>query len=274
MSNNGYNKQSLQLFRSFLTNISPDDIIITKSFKTTVGRQWKTRPAVYTQYHVVYIRSGSADYFIDNKKYTISKGSIVFLSPGIRHKTHIESNTNPSIISFFFTISKKINITKFHLVMQVIEKEKFETLFLLAQNYFSNLDKTLVSKTSTLYITFIEMLHYQEKQLLPDKPYIRFADLISRMEKKPGKSIPVWRLAEIAGLSEDYFCRTFKKETGYSVHAMQIKIKIDRACILLDTTTMQIKEIADELGYPDQYTFSKQFKKLTGKSPLVYRKRG
>ena len=44
-----------------------------------------------------------------------------------------------------------------------------------------------------------------------------------------------------------------------------------KACYLISRTHSSIKEIAQELGFPDQLYFSKKFKKATGISPRQYR---
>ena len=41
---------------------------------------------------------------------------------------------------------------------------------------------------------------------------------------------------------------------------------------LLDKSSKSIKEISQELGFPEQFTFRKYFKQHTGMSPTDYRK--
>lgn len=48
--------------------------------------------------------------------------------------------------------------------------------------------------------------------------------------------------------------------------------KIDRAELLLITGDQPIKEIAYDLGYNDHSYFIRLFKKITGITPMAYRK--
>ncbi len=66
--------------------------------------------------------------------------------------------------------------------------------------------------------------------------------------------------------------REFKKEYGETIFQHIIKQRIDYAKNLLATTDKTIEEISKICGFNDQSYFSKQFKKITGKSSLVYRK--
>ncbi len=51
-----------------------------------------------------------------------------------------------------------------------------------------------------------------------------------------------------------------------------MRCRVEQAKNLLKNSNMKISEIAEIVGYYDQLTFSKMFKKLEGISPSEYRK--
>lgn len=51
------------------------------------------------------------------------------------------------------------------------------------------------------------------------------------------------------------------------------RMRMQQACLLLTKGTDQVREIAQKVGYEDQYYFSRAFKKYVGMSPLQFRKR-
>ena len=51
-----------------------------------------------------------------------------------------------------------------------------------------------------------------------------------------------------------------------------IIVTIAHAKRLLSQPDMQVKEVADQLGFPEQFTFRKYFKKHTGMSPSEFKK--
>lgn len=78
-------------------------------------------------------------------------------------------------------------------------------------------------------------------------------------------------LAAYANLSIPHFTFRFKEATGYSPIDYYLRLKIQRACQHLDLTGQSVKEISHRLGFQDPYYFSRQFKKIMGKSPSEYR---
>ena len=48
--------------------------------------------------------------------------------------------------------------------------------------------------------------------------------------------------------------------------------RIEQACVLLSTTPLSVTEISMMCGFNDSGYFTKQFRKLTGTTPLKYRK--
>lgn len=75
-----------------------------------------------------------------------------------------------------------------------------------------------------------------------------------------------------ACLSRSYFSRQFRKKTGYAPVDYFIRLKMQRACELLETTQMTVGEISRGLSYQDQYYFSRIFKKIEGVHPTQYRR--
>ena len=78
-------------------------------------------------------------------------------------------------------------------------------------------------------------------------------------------------LAALANISPAHFTVLFKEQTGCSPRGYLHLLRIHRACQLLRSSTLNVKEIAARLGYQDQFHFSRQFKAFQGVSPSEYR---
>lgn len=66
---------------------------------------------------------------------------------------------------------------------------------------------------------------------------------------------------------------TAKNITGKTACCLVEEKIVTEAKKLLRQSRQQVKQIAWELGYEDQYYFSRMFKKQTGVSPKAYRKK-
>ncbi len=84
-----------------------------------------------------------------------------------------------------------------------------------------------------------------------------------------------WRVADLAGrmhCSVDHFIRLFRRLKGITPAEFVIQCRLDAAREHLLFTKLSIAEIADSLGYRDQFFFSRQFKQRVGVSPSGYRR--
>jgi AraC-like DNA-binding protein len=90
------------------------------------------------------------------------------------------------------------------------------------------------------------------------------------LEKEYGMSLP--EIADEAGMAYNTFRKEFTQSYGISPSQYRIQAKISRSKQLL-SMGLTSKEIVEELGYQDTYTFSHQFKKVTGLSPREYKGR-
>jgi len=91
------------------------------------------------------------------------------------------------------------------------------------------------------------------------------------MEETPAARHTLASLARLAGYSPTRLTHRFKHETGESVIAYLLKLRLRRAAGLLQATGRTIKEIAFETGFASQFYFSRQFQRHYATSPSLYR---
>ena len=84
---------------------------------------------------------------------------------------------------------------------------------------------------------------------------------------------PVEQLVARSGLAERTFKRRFTQATGLSTLAYVQRIRIDEAKRRLERTEDSVEAVAWHVGYEDAAFFRRLFKRTTGLSPGVYRRR-
>lgn len=85
-------------------------------------------------------------------------------------------------------------------------------------------------------------------------------------------NISLKEAAQIAHISEKYFCFLFKKETGKNYIDYINDLKVERAKELLKNREIKSYEVAQQLGFENESYFSKIFKRYSGFSPHEYRR--
>lgn len=78
-------------------------------------------------------------------------------------------------------------------------------------------------------------------------------------------------MASLCNISSSYFSKLFNKITGDNFSNYVNKIRISKACELLENSDMPITMIAFDLGYEDISYFGKVFKRITGLTPTQYK---
>jgi len=84
-------------------------------------------------------------------------------------------------------------------------------------------------------------------------------------------AVDIGELADQMGFTSAYLSKIFKRFTGTTPIKMLTNIRIHNAKKLLKNTKYSIQEIGKEVGYPDQFHFSKTFRKVVGMNPSAFR---
>lgn len=92
------------------------------------------------------------------------------------------------------------------------------------------------------------------------------------VQKHYSEPITLEEVCTAIGFSSSYFSVLFKKETGEGFAKFLTRVRIDRAKMLLQETSLSVAEICHQVGYGDLKHFSQTFKKMTSLNPAQYRK--
>jgi two-component system response regulator YesN len=78
-------------------------------------------------------------------------------------------------------------------------------------------------------------------------------------------------LSENTGLSESYISYFFKQYLQQNFSTYLENMRLDKACELLEKTDLSIQEITNRVGYNNDRTFRRAFKRVKGVQPTTYR---
>lgn len=98
----------------------------------------------------------------------------------------------------------------------------------------------------------------------------RIADFI---EENLAEDLRLTTLARLAGLSSYHFARAFKQSFGVPPHRYHTGRRIERAKMLLQSSSRSVTEVALAVGFAETSSFSAAFRKSTGVAPSDYRRR-
>ena len=80
-------------------------------------------------------------------------------------------------------------------------------------------------------------------------------------------------LAALVGYTEYYLTEKFKKETGQSVSSYIRYARVERAKVLLESSDLSVRDIAERLAFNTVNYFIQCFRDTTGYTPAQYRRR-
>jgi len=103
--------------------------------------------------------------------------------------------------------------------------------------------------------------------------YEHLAPAIDYLRRNYKKPIAIGDLAAIANLSLRQFGRKFKDYYGITPQQFLIKTRVQAACEALRKGDLNLSELALELGFYDQSSFTLQFRKHMGTTPRRFGER-
>lgn len=255
-----------------------------------------------------YLLSGNRKFFLNNKVYHIQSGDLMAIPKGEIHRTTYYSEgvherialciTDAAIDRLLQDIEKDIFqecFIKRKLTIPLNRRgyleELFEKLLMECHMWESDVGDDLSAALCQRYcdeiLLFIIRCQRYEKNATHKKTIfdteriensLQESTISTEMENVAlymsnhfRETITLKKMAARSCMSESYFSKRFKQETGFGFKEYLNEIRIRNACTLLLTTHKSITEIASECGFMDSNYFGDAFKKKKNVSPRQYR---
>lgn len=283
------------LFHKTMDNRVHGGLLMLKSFKTEIDTYLLQQPVRFDYLGVCLIRKGTLKFSLNFVEHTLSQDSIYFLSPMIVMQI-LDCSEDIEMYTLFtdFDFFQKMSLPIYKAYSMEKLGRECETILLLSSResnrfyeYFHNLENQNTAQEDLMFrMEIIKMtlmlLFYEISAKISgsldktntgfehkNRMVMEFLNLVS-INFKTIRSVQYY--ADQLFISRKHLSRIVKEVTGKTPKSILDEIVISEAVILLNVSSLSIKDVMGKLNFSDFATFSRFFKNMVGKSPLLYRK--
>ncbi len=260
-----------------LTSIFPTDV----GFFPRARGHLRERPEGVDQAIFIYCAKGAGWCEIQGRRHEVQAGELLVVPPNTPHvygadekrpwSIHWFHVQGGSIDSFLDELGISVDCPKIYIGHSAQLPALFQEVFDTLEHGYAPLQ--LIYAAQTLAHLMAAMLrHHRESHHEQPGAHQKVAQTIAYMKQHLDQSLHLDALASVANLARSQYTALFKRQTGYAPIDYFIRLKMHRACQLLDTVPSSVKVIAASLGYEDPLYFSRAFKAVNKMSPQAYRR--
>jgi len=271
-----------------IISLIKDNPLIADLYLTDIGyypqasQHFRERSSGSDQFILIYCIGGKGEIRLGDMTYSISSDQCFIIPPHLAHTYHSDFQNPWSIYWIHFSGSKagvfsqyacrNLSIGKSMTPRYTERIDFFSEIFRNLGRGFNmeTLEYTNLCLTHLLASFTHQNLYSQSKQSGENDPVTQS---ISFMLEHLNRKLKLEEIAAQTGLSASHYSRLFLFRTRHSPIDYFIQLKIQRACHLLDNSGWLIAEVSREIGFTEQFYFSRVFRNVMGMSPAEYRKR-
>lgn len=250
---------------------------------------------------VIYVIEGEGTLLIGDKFEQIKKGAIFMIGTNVPHMFKFEKHTYLNSLMKHGKIDLPLKLLTLHVDPKVLgerflllsENVLINTLFKEALRgvSFDTNENVIAAIYKLMHVPIYERLLALMQLLnllgsLKAKKYLNSVPLQSAFNEHDetrltkvylytlnnfSRTIQLKEVAELIYMVPHAFCRYFKQRTKKTYFNFLMEIRIRHACKLLKENDYSVVIVCYESGFSNLSNFNRYFKKLTGKTPLVYR---
>lgn len=238
-------------------------------------------------WELVYIKDGNVGVSADERIYNLSKGDVIFHKPMEFHRIWSTENSSPALNIITFeaegeNVKELENLTVKLDEVGIIMLERCVDMGKKAFTYNRgamivsvNDEKLCQEYCNQLEIFLLSLMSRDISKKLPTESSSSsklFADVVLYLRENLGEKMTVEKIADRFFVSPSRIKKLFLKYSGLGVISYFNNMKILEAQILLREGS-SASEVAERLGFSNQFYFSSVFKKITGMTPSEYKRK-
>ncbi|CAG7637117.1 HTH-type transcriptional activator RhaR [Paenibacillus solanacearum] len=235
----------------------------------------------HDNYEIYFLISGSSEFFVKDRTYSVSNLDILFIPKGTLHKNnYISRSYERTVINFTEEYIGSHFIAKMTKLFEqcIYKPQDPELIKKLFSMIGKEIDKNDDLSSALIKSYFIQLISYfirNQSEFVyhcNNNANPTIERLIRFINANYHVPITLDSASAMFNLSKSHLSRLFLKTTGFGFKEYVQIIRIYNAKNMLKITNHSIRQIAFDCGFNDSNYFSKTFKESTGLSPLQYRK--
>ncbi|BCK01543.1 AraC family transcriptional regulator [Anaerocolumna chitinilytica] len=237
-------------------------------------------------YELIFVCNGKGSYKTQNKRYLLKKGMLIMITPDEPYSIELDNSVPAGVLTVHFSFAGisfqdgKWNIheaAKVPFGQPVWELKEYYSVEEQFQKLVDCWNEKLPGyefMARTLFQQLIiDIMKSRSKQPENYGASLKVERIILYMHQNINTRITLTELSKLVHMTPAYMSRTFKETTGYTIIEYFNKLKIDKSKELLVEGDKKVKEVAQELGFADEFYFSRMFKKAEGITPSQFNSR-
>lgn len=238
------------------------------------------RPRGRLDYQILYVASGKAHFYFHGVEEIVSAGNMVLYRPKEEQRYYYYGEDQTEVYWVHFTGNNVKNILRRHGIADDVHVIHTGTSLEYKQLFLSMIQELKLCREDyeELLVHYLYELLIMIHRLTLKKPRSQSMVLSNEMNTAVqyfhanyNKKINIEEYAIAHNMSVSWFIRSFKEYTTVTPAQYILSLRISNARTLLETTSYNISEISDIIGYENPLYFSRIFKKQCGMSPSEFR---
>ncbi|MCC8144079.1 MAG: AraC family transcriptional regulator [Tannerellaceae bacterium] len=276
----------------------PENLLTTYSNEPLIGNLYVRKIGYFpkVKYHYVqkekgsdyalllYCTDGSGWYMINGKKYTLQKNQYIIIPSGVPYSFGADEKEPWTIYWLHFRGKMSRYFVPASPVPQAVlpgEYSRLQDRIDLFEEIYSCFSMGYIREymlyssicLQLLLASFTLLDQFRHIRIANQREYSLAARVTHYMQENIEQNLTLVQLATYFKYSPSHFSMLFQQETGVSPIHYFIRLKIQKACQLIELTNWKLNTIATKLGFEEAAYFSRIFSKVMGISPSEYRRR-
>jgi AraC-like DNA-binding protein len=253
------------------------DLAIVFGGHERCARDFQIKRKTYPYYIIEIPIKGKCELKIANRKHLLKKGTIAGFAPGSPHH-YICDSISPMEHYFIAFLGKEAQ--KLFEMSTLASKGAInipnlsETIYLAEAILKKGLEKTQHAQqicNNYLRILLLEITGIIAESSDASLSLVTYKSCKKYIDENFSQLLYPRQVANEFAITTRHMSRLFRQYREITPHEYIMRLKLNKASVLLMTSSMTIKRIANLVGFRDQYHFSRNFKNLFGHSPRNYR---